>query len=299
MTRATLPAKSDIALSIGEVSRLISVPPGVLRSWEREALILPDRTEGGHRIYRNHHLRRLRKIARLYFVEKLNPTAIRRELGPEKERRAGNFVDWALGQKLRSIRKKKGMTLNQTAGKSGLSASFISALERGNTGVSLEALFRLSEALGTTIPSLKGLEETGTATSHFVKADERQRFETDDGLIVIEDLIPKPAGMEAQISTFEVGAESDGEYSHRGQEFLIVLEGQLAFWLEPGTRHDLLPGDVMYLHSHLKHRWRNEGPTPTRVLWVNAALPHSATSDPGAAHHTAVDVPSEPLMAGK
>ena len=70
-------SESGISLSIGEVSRLLGVSPGILRTWEREALVFPGRTRGGHRTYGERHLRRLRKVARLYCDEKLNPAAIR------------------------------------------------------------------------------------------------------------------------------------------------------------------------------------------------------------------------------
>lgn len=290
------PAKSDITLSIGEVSRILSVSTGVIRAWEREALIVPDRTDGGHRIYRNQHLRRLRRIARLYFVDKLNPAAIRRELGVATKSAQASYLDTSLGAKLREIRKKKGQTLAQTAKRSKLSVSFISALERGNTGVTLETLFRLTEALGTTIPTLRGGDVADSASRHYVKADERQRFETEDKKIMMEDLIPKPAGMEAQITTISVGTESDGEYSHKGQEFLMVMEGQLSVWLEPDEYYELKKGDVLYLHSHLKHKWRNGGPKRTKVLWVNADLPAGARAGVSASPLTD-DVPSEPFAS--
>lgn len=289
------PRKSDFNLSIGEVAKLLDVSPGVIRTWERENLISPDRTEGGHRVFRSHHLRRLRRIVKLYFGDKLNPAAIRRELGAAPAAETNNFVNTALGAKLKAIRSKRGYTLVQTAEKSGLSVSFISTLERGNTGISLEALFRLTEALGTTIPSLKGEEEKPEASRHFVRASDRTRFETDDGQVSMEDLIPKPAEMQAQITTILPGAASDGEYSHAGQEFVLVLEGQLSVWLDQCDCFELRTGDVLYLLSHVGHRWENRGTSSTRVLWVNAPL--SAPSSAATAGVAADESPAEPFGA--
>src|SRR3979411_3341935 len=67
--------------SIGEVARLTGVSQGLLRLWEREELIHPQRTDGGHRFYRHKDIVRLRSINHLRRVERLNVAAIRRELG--------------------------------------------------------------------------------------------------------------------------------------------------------------------------------------------------------------------------
>ena len=272
--------EARISLSIGEVSRLIGVSPGILRTWEREALVIPNRTRGGHRIYGERHLRRLRKVARLYCDEKLNPAAIRRELGEaERPEKTDRYVDVQLGENLRSIRKRRNLTLSRASEKSGLSPSFISALERGNTGVSVNSLFRLAEALGTTLPTLSTNDLDG-GKHHFVPAGERRRFVTDDESLLIEDVIFKPAGMEAEIAHIAPGRDSDGFYSHRGQEFLFILSGELSFWLDPDEFYAMKTGDALYLHSHRPHRWANECRERTSVLWVNAALPAGLRPEP-------------------
>ena len=271
---------SRISLSIGEVSRLLGVSPGILRSWEREALVIPNRTPGGHRVYGDRHLRRLRKVARLYCDEKLNPAAIRREIGEaERAERTDRYVDGQLGANLRSTRKRRNMTLSQVSEKSGLSPSFISALERGNTGVSVNSLFRLAEAIGTTLPTLTTNDLDG-GKHHFVPAGHRRRFVTDDESLLIEDVIFKPAGMEAEIAHIAPGRDSDGFYSHRGQEFLFILTGELSFWLGPDEFYAMKTGDALYLHSHRPHRWANESRERTSVLWVNAALPGGVQPEP-------------------
>ena len=271
---------SQISLSIGEVSRLLGVSPGILRSWEREALVIPNRTPGGHRVYGDRHLRRLRKVARLYCDEKLNPAAIRREIGEaERAERTDRYVDGQLGANLRSTRKRRNLTLSQVSEKSGLSPSFISALERGNTGVSVNSLFRLAEAIGTTLPTLTTNDLDG-GKHHFVPAGRRRRFVTDDESLLIEDVIFKPAGMEAEIAHIAPGRDSDGFYSHRGQEFLFILTGELSFWLGPDEFYAMKTGDALYLHSHRPHRWANESRERTSVLWVNAALPGGVQPEP-------------------
>src|SRR5687768_4790411 len=62
----------DLFHSIGETSRLTGVSRGMLRVWERERLINPKRTPGGHRLYSSNDVLRLRQIARLRRVDRLN-----------------------------------------------------------------------------------------------------------------------------------------------------------------------------------------------------------------------------------
>jgi transcriptional regulator with XRE-family HTH domain len=266
----------DIPLSIGEVAKILNLSPGLIRTWERERLFKPDRTAGGHRQFRSEHLKKLRQIAKLYCDDGLNPAAIRRELGMStSEVTIIATPDTGIGARLRRLRAEKGLTLAETAEASGLSASFISALERGNTGVSLAALFRLAEALGTTIPMLRG-EDFAPGEKHMTRANERPRFSTDDGRLVIEDIVSRPAGMEAQISYIAPGTNSGSAWSHHGQEFLHVLSGELVITLFPDERYVLGRGDTLYFQSHIQHSWSNESQDETMVLWVNAPLPSDA-----------------------
>jgi transcriptional regulator with XRE-family HTH domain len=262
----------DVPLSIGEVAKILNLSPGLIRTWERERLFKPDRTQGGHRQFRSEHLKKLRLIAKLYCDDGLNPAAIRRELGMNtSEVTISSSPDSDIGKQLRRLRAEKGLTLAETAEASGLSASFISALERGNTGVSLSALFRLAEALGTTIPMLRG-EDFAPGERHLTRANERPQFSAEGGRLVIEDIVSRPAGMEAQISYIAPGTNSGSAWSHHGQEFVHVLSGELVITLFPDERFVLGRGDTLYFQSHIEHSWVNE----TIVLWVNAPLPSDA-----------------------
>ena len=53
----------------------------------------------------------------------------------------------------------------------------------------------------------------------------------------------------------------------------------------------------LYLHSHLKHRWANETDAPTRVLWVNAALPVKAGVPAPVTDAQDGEIPREPFSA--
>ena len=59
-------ADQDAVLRIGEVSRRTGVAVATLRAWERRyGLLEPERTEGGHRLYRERDIDRVRGMQRL------------------------------------------------------------------------------------------------------------------------------------------------------------------------------------------------------------------------------------------
>jgi transcriptional regulator with XRE-family HTH domain len=58
------------------------------------------------------------------------------------------------GQRVKSLRKEKGMSQEELAEKSGLNRPYISAIEQGKRNVSLEVMEKLAEAMGVIIKDL-------------------------------------------------------------------------------------------------------------------------------------------------
>ncbi|WP_100627015.1 helix-turn-helix domain-containing protein [Algoriphagus formosus] len=58
------------------------------------------------------------------------------------------------GQRLRVLRKDKGLSQEELAEKSGLNRPYISAIEQGKRNVSLEVMEKLAEAMSLNIKSL-------------------------------------------------------------------------------------------------------------------------------------------------
>lgn len=66
----------------------------------------------------------------------------------------------AFGLKLRQMRKKAGMTQSELAEKTGMTRVYMGLIERGETSITLEKVYRLAEALDCEIydllPNQKG-----------------------------------------------------------------------------------------------------------------------------------------------
>lgn len=80
-----------------------------------------------------------------------------------------------IGQRLREIRREKGLTLKQLADSSGLTLTYLSDVERDQTRPSLKALLRIASALEVSMADLlSGVEEFGTATDEALPAGLRE-----------------------------------------------------------------------------------------------------------------------------
>jgi DNA-binding transcriptional MerR regulator/quercetin dioxygenase-like cupin family protein len=277
---------SQLWYAIGETARLIGVSQGLLRLWEREGLISPQRTPGGHRFYTAEDLERLRQIAHLRRVERLNTAAIRRELGTVDKSGTAEAPDdeQHVGLHLRALRTRQGLSLADVAERTGLSISFLSAVERGQASISLGNLFKLADAYGTTVPGLNPAHRREQRT--MLHPADRPRFVANHGLVVIEDLLTRPGALEAQRIEIQPGGGSEEPYAHPGEEFIYILAGQLTFWLDEREHYCLQAGDSLSFFSTQLHRWRNDGDTPTTVLWINVPVVEASATNV-AERHTA------------
>lgn len=80
-----------------------------------------------------------------------------------------NDTVWNLGHRVRTARKKRSITLKQLAEQTGLSASFLSEVERGLAQPSMGSLRKIVQALGISLMGVdSGREEAETDNGRFL-----------------------------------------------------------------------------------------------------------------------------------
>ena len=259
-----------MGFSIGEVSQAVGLAPQTLRLWERERLITPRRTDRGYRVYTEPDVARLRQIKQLRKVEGLNFAAIRKHLGSAPEKPSSKSSDAAgpsdaPGERLRRLRIKAHKTLKEVSETTGLSISFISALERGGSGASVASLRLLAGAYGVNMREVFGadLEQT----SPLVRSDERPVMQWDNG-VRFEEMASGEKVMDPSYIRVPPGAGSEGFYSHNGEEFIYVITGPLFVELKDQGTFRVAPGDTLYFPSTTPHRWW-AGDEPVEAVYVN------------------------------
>ena len=264
-------SSSSVGFSIGEVSQAVGLAPQTLRLWERERLVRPRRTERGYRVYTEPDVRRLRQIKQLRKAEGLNFAAIRKQLGeaPENGKTNGRGRGFpgsdAPGERLRRLRARAHKTLKEISEVTGLSISFISALERGGSGASVASLRSLAGAYGVTMRELFGADlERATP---LVRGGDRPVMQWDNG-VRFEEMASGEKVMDPSYLRVPAGAGSEGFYSHAGEEFIYVVSGHLTVELREQGTFRVSPGDTLYFPSTTPHRWWTED-EPVEAVYVN------------------------------
>jgi DNA-binding transcriptional MerR regulator/quercetin dioxygenase-like cupin family protein len=243
----------------------VGVSPSALRLWERQGLVRPGR-RGRYRLYNDSDLEHLRGVRRLRQVDRLNAPGIRRVL---RDTVARNPHDRRIdGRPLRRLRQQRGLSLRQAGELAGVSVSFLSALERGVTGASIATLQRVASTYGATIHELFGAPAVGR--ERLVRAGRRPVLRLGGSAVRIEQLARGATHLEPQLFVLAPGATSEGSYAHDGEEFLYLLSGALTVWVGDDESYRLTgPGDALTFPSTLPHRWRNDAPQETQLLWIN------------------------------
>lgn len=175
-----------------------------------------------------------------------------------------------VGKKLKAIRHKTDMTIQELADKSKVSSNMISRIERGLTIPSVEILMKLA---GVFDKSINYFVEEVTTTHEVVFSRPGQRDKTvydDERNMHTESFTSglRDPQFTSFFCTVEKGGSSgkDNMY-HPGDELIYILEGTLRMNIA-GEVHILQAGDSLSFKSHLPHRWDNIGPGDAKVIWT-------------------------------
>ena len=172
----------------------------------------------------------------------------------------------ALGRRLRSLRRARGVSMRDLASSAGVSESFVSQVERGVANPSVVSLQRLAHALET---SIAALFEESDARGRVVRVAQRPRLvhpqrKWEDFL-----LTPRESKfLQVIMSVIEPGSGAGAPYAHDSdEECVIVLKGSLEFRVREES-YLLEEGDSLVFESRLEHWNKNPGTTPAEVLWI-------------------------------
>ncbi len=178
----------------------------------------------------------------------------------------------AVGRTIRALRKERGFSLREFSQLTGLSTSFLSMVERGRSSLALTSLNNVAKALGTDLASLFASERKVRVSHplpHVSRAEEDGKLSIESSQRVYRVLSPRAEGLVLEPLLVTVRPNSDFEepYSHDGEEFAYVIEGELIFTVD-GEEYRLGPGDSIHLLSTVPHAIRNDTAEPVKVLWV-------------------------------
>lgn len=173
----------------------------------------------------------------------------------------------SIGDKIRRLRIKYGLTQEELAARTELSKGFISQMERDLASPSIATLMDILEALGTNIRDFfnETIEEkiVFSADDIFVQEDENG--------FQIRWLVTtsQKNSMEPIMLTLEPGGRSMVHNAHEGEEFGHVLAGGITVCI--GSRRlKAKKGDSFYYRPTDQHWLENTGKLQARLLWVSS-----------------------------
>ena len=178
----------------------------------------------------------------------------------------------ALGGRLREIRKKQGLTLQQLADQTGLTAGLISKIENLRTSPSLPVLSELAQALKIDMAELflSASGNLGSRKWHYFPSGSFRKIDREENQGFCYKLIfeSRLSGDRQQIMLVEVepGA-SRKPVSGDGNEILYMISGRLNYRI--GS--DVIvfgPGDVLFFDSSVPHVPENPGREKAVLLAV-------------------------------
>jgi len=180
-----------------------------------------------------------------------------------------------IGKKIRGLRTRVDLTLQQLSDLTGLSKPLLSQIENGVTAPPIATLLKISRALSVNIGHFF---QDGPVHERIVVVRQEERREVTrrfqgDGTAVgyrYESLAYPWSDKNMEPFLVEIDARSETEmtfYNHLGEEFLFVLEGQVEF--RGGGRVIALGvGDSLYFDSEIPHAVRSLGDEKSKVLAV-------------------------------
>ena len=178
--------------------------------------------------------------------------------------------DVRLGQRIRSLRLAKGYTLKQLATLAGLSTSFLSMLETGKTGVAASRLQAIAEVFGLALADL--LPESGSQSLIQTVRVSRRPVVPNLGPGVQAEMLVRDLHRRIQpvLLSLEPGARHSNDVGHAGEEFVLVLEGEIALVVDGDQSTVLAQGDSAYYPSALSHSYENVGPGLAQLFTISA-----------------------------
>jgi len=182
-----------------------------------------------------------------------------------------------MGQRVKTLRESRGLTLQGLSDRSGLAISTISKIERGLMAPTYDRFSGLAHGLGVDVSELfsagGGQYEAGTVD--VARAGEFGYLETENYTYEMLFTDVRGKAMIPMLGTLKPleKMEFDRMVTHPGEEFLMVLKGTVVVQLEGREDETLNTGDSIYFDSGRGHLYAAEGQEEARILVVCTQFP--------------------------
>ena len=175
-----------------------------------------------------------------------------------------------LGKTIQRLRKAYNLSLGELSDQSGVAKSIISQIERNETNPTLATVWRLSEALDTTIDQVL----TSEKHTNIIEKDTTAAIPmltSEDGLctMAIIGWLKTVDWVQWYDFKADVGGVLESSPHPKGSvENLSVLVGELEIWVD-GESETIKQGETLRYRGDLPHKITNIGKVPAHATMVN------------------------------
>lgn len=182
-------------------------------------------------------------------------------------------ISVSVGQNVRRERQRAGLSVRELARRLGVSASFLSQFELGQSQAAVSTLFAIASELNLSLDDLLG---------HSVAPVNEHRNSEADPPPAPEEYLAFQTGVRWQrlaelegeqvdflLTEYEPGADSapaDQPQTHSGNDYGYVLEGTLTIVIN-GRRRLVKQGNAVAMRGDVPHRLLNETDKLVRTIW--------------------------------
>lgn len=169
-----------------------------------------------------------------------------------------------IGLKIKNLRLIKNLTQEELANRSELTKGYISQLENNLTSPSIETLKDLLNALGTTFSDFFSEDEQQIV---FKNEEYIEKINSDNKILWLVPTSQKNS-MEPIIIELDIGAITEKDLAHEGEEFGFVLSGKILLTIGK-KNYEVNEGETFYFLANKPHFIKNIANTSSKILWVS------------------------------
>ncbi|MBU2897400.1 helix-turn-helix domain-containing protein [Vibrio hepatarius] len=185
-----------------------------------------------------------------------------------------NIEPLKLGEKIKDIRSKLGITLEEASQRTGLARSTLSKIENEQISPTFQAMQKLALGLQIDMPQLFEPPRKKVATARRDITKTRQGKSHPTPTYEHELLATQLSNKKMMPFKSRIHARNFEEYGdwvrHDGEEFLLILSGTVLFYSEFYEPVELGEGDSVYYDATMGHMLISTSEKDANILWVTA-----------------------------
>jgi transcriptional regulator with XRE-family HTH domain len=178
-----------------------------------------------------------------------------------------------VGENLRYLRRKSGLSLEQLAAKSGVSRAMLGQIETGKSAPTINLLGRIAEALKVSVPSL--ISNPASGGTVIVPRDRATVLASSNGDFTCRALFPWGDPQSIEIYEVTVAAhhsEDVAAYEPGVKKALVVLAGEIEVTVAEDSPAHLSEGDAILFNADSAHKLHNPGDNDAKAFLVVAPV---------------------------